>query len=94
MTRDYAENSEIYVMNADGAGVEQLTENGYPDGSPSWSPDGGRIAFEFSTVTAIAEIYVMNADGTGVERLTDNDSEDDWPAWSPDGGRIAFYSQP
>lgn len=36
---------EIYVMNANGSGVEQLTDNEYYDGFPAWSTDGGRIAF-------------------------------------------------
>ncbi len=34
---------EIYVMNADGAGLRRLTTG--MDANPSWSPDGRRIAF-------------------------------------------------
>jgi len=29
---------EIYVMNADGTGVERLTNNPADDGGPAWSP--------------------------------------------------------
>ncbi len=82
---------EIYVMNADGTGVVQLTSNSAGDWFPAWSPDGGRIAFH-STRDGDDEIYVMNADGTGVVQLTSNSAGDRSPAWSPDGGRIAFAS--
>ena len=33
---------EIYVINADGTGLRRLTRNAVIDGSPVWSPDGGR----------------------------------------------------
>ena len=61
------------------------------DGSPSWSPDGGRIAFD-SLRDGNGEIYVMNADGSGQTRLTDDPGFDGSASWSPDGSRIAFQS--
>ena len=84
-------NLEIYVMNADGTGVKNLTNNPNGDGNPAWSPDGSRIAF-LSVRDGNHEIYVMNADGTGVKNLTNNPNGDGNPAWSPDGSRIAFLS--
>ena len=38
-------NPEIYVMNADGSNVTQLTNHPQYDLHPAWSPDGRRIAF-------------------------------------------------
>lgn len=38
-------NWEIYIVNADGSGLERLTENPAQDGLPTWSPDGRAIAF-------------------------------------------------
>jgi Tol biopolymer transport system component/serine/threonine protein kinase len=85
-------NYDIYVMNADGSNLQQLTTNEADDVLPAWSPDGERIAFE-STRDGIAnEIYVMNADGSNLQRLTTNEKGDYSPAWSPDGERIAFDS--
>lgn len=55
-------NAEIYVMNADGTGVERLTNDPGDDGFPAWSPDGTEIAFA-SDRNGGFEIYVMNAEG-------------------------------
>jgi hypothetical protein len=84
-------NPEIYVVNADGAGQQNLTNHPGLDFSPAWSPDGARIAFE-SNRDGDYEIYVMNADGTGLLKLTDNSTADEDPVWSPEGKRIAFNS--
>src|SRR5205823_1190404 len=91
-TTDRDGNPEIYVMNADGAGLRNLTNNPDNDGLPDWSPDGTRIAFR-SDRDGNAEIYVMNADGSGLRNLSNNPSLDLEPTWSRDGTRIAFYSE-
>ena len=63
-TSDRNGDYEIFVMNADGTDVRQLTNNyGTNDWCPSWSPDGGRIAFG-SGRDGGSKIFVMNADGT------------------------------
>ena len=85
---------EIFVADADGTDVVQLTDDATLDSAPAWSPDGRRIAFESNRDGADREIYVMDADGSDVVRLTDNAVHDEGPAWSPDGRLMAFTRAP
>ena len=85
-------NDEIYVMNTDGTEQTRLTNNTDDDRSPSWSPDGAKIAFVSGDIFTNVEIYVMNADETEQKNLTDNPASDSWLSWSPDGKKIAFVS--
>ena len=87
-------NWEIYVMDADGANPRNLTNNPDDDMSPSWSPDGRRIAFVFDGKDRDGnrQIYVMDADGSNQRNLSKNGFDEWGPSWSPDGKWIAFVS--
>lgn len=85
-----AGNFDIWVMNADGSGATQVTNNGGLTFGPRFSPDGARIAFS-SNRDGDFEIYLINTDGTGLTQLTHTPRAFE-PTWSPDGKRIAFNS--
>jgi Tol biopolymer transport system component len=72
----------LYVVNPDGSGKRRVVETA-GHATPSWSPDGRRIAFQTRSGPGLT---VVNADGSGRQKLTTGGS----PAWSPDGRRIAF----
>ena len=84
-------NREIYIMNADGSGQTNLTNNAAEDLWATFSPDGSKIAF-YSERDVSSEIYVMDADGANQTKLTNNPSSDFRPVFSPDGTRIIFES--
>jgi tRNA A-37 threonylcarbamoyl transferase component Bud32 len=82
----------VYVMDADGTNLKQLTNDPAQDYSPSWSPDGTRILF-VSERDGNPELYAMDASGNNQTRLTSNDVPDYYPIWSPDGTKILFHSR-
>ena len=83
-------NSNIYVMDADGKNVHQLTDHPVSDTNPAWSPNGRKIAFVSYGDGVDSAIYIMDADGGGIVRLTTYPAE--YPVWSPDGRQLAFHS--
>ncbi|HSG09116.1 MAG TPA: hypothetical protein VLA36_12220 [Longimicrobiales bacterium] len=83
-------NYEVYLSDASGNLLINISDNPALDGTPTWSPDGQRIAFmsDRHDPGGTPDIYVMNVDGTEVQRVTYLGG---WkPAWSPDGSVIAF----
>ncbi len=83
--------NEIFVMNGDGTGQTQLTENVFDDSGARWSPDGLKILFG-SNRSGQPQIFVMNADGSAQTQLTTGPGTNGSAAWSPDGSRIVFSS--
>lgn len=87
---DQAGNSQardVYVMNVDGTGLQQLTHHRAEDDAPAWSPDGQKIAFVSYRNVLEGGVFLMNADGSNIVELTN--SGEDYPSWSPDGTQLA-----
>jgi Tol biopolymer transport system component len=85
---------DIYVINRDGSGLQQLTFAPELDDQPAWSPDGERIVFRSYRTQRDGDIWIMNADGSNPVNLTPDPLPGVWderrPAWSPDGTRIVY----
>ncbi|MCS7060503.1 MAG: DPP IV N-terminal domain-containing protein [Anaerolineae bacterium] len=85
--------NEIYVMNADGSQVEQLTDNAIDDAAPAWSPDGRYLAFH-SYEQGVFNIYVYDLERRQSQAVTREALPVRFPAWSPDGRYILATQQP
>jgi Tol biopolymer transport system component len=83
----------IYVMDADGDNLRQLTQ-GSQNVDPSWSPDGSRIVFVSNRDNPLRWlVYAMDPDGSNVANLGAlAQSLQPRPVFSPDGSQIAFAS--
>jgi Tol biopolymer transport system component len=86
----------IELINPDGSLLHPLTvpPEGAEDSSPTWSPDGTRLAFVRLTPQDGFQIYTIGADGTGASQLTVTPGHKSHPAWSPDGRTIVFSESP
>ena len=76
-------------MSLENGRLKRLTQDGAIDVSPSWSPDGQKIAF-VSNRAGSPQIYIMNHEGGNVRRLTYDGGYNTSPAWSPKGDKIAY----
>ncbi|NWF65236.1 MAG: PD40 domain-containing protein [Chloroflexi bacterium] len=81
---------QLFVMNADGSNIRQVTDLTNMGGRNTWSPDGTRLAF-YRGEQGNRNIYIINVDGAGLVKLTDG-GDNLGPSWSPDGNWIVFTS--
>jgi Tol biopolymer transport system component len=80
---------QVWLMPSDGSErPEAITDEAGGASSPSWSPDGTRIAYH---TVVDGRILVMDVETRQAMPLSDGPG-DRGPAWSPDGTRIAFSS--
>jgi serine/threonine protein kinase len=90
---------QIYLMDADGSNVTQLTFDEVHKSTPMWSPDGSKLLYvadggDGPYGTRYREdIWVINADGSDPVNLTQSRRDDTDPVWHPDGTEIVFASE-
>ncbi|MCB1019217.1 MAG: PD40 domain-containing protein [Acidobacteria bacterium] len=83
---------EIWTAASDGTGPTPLTRSERSEvGSPSWSPDGRRIAFSAMLKDSF-DVYVVDASGGAPQRLTFSPANEGSPSFSGDGEWVYFMS--
>lgn len=86
------EEEEIWIVNADGTNLRQITRNNARDFDPQFSPDGTHIVYASEVDSPdFSEIYVMDTNGADITQLTEVPNSYS-PTWSPDGTRIAYVN--
>jgi Tol biopolymer transport system component len=86
---------EIFVANADGSNVRQLTANGMANFAPFFHPSGDKVIF-CSNLAAPGsrnfDLFLVDLNGENLERVTYFEDFDGFPMFSPDGTTLVFGS--
>jgi hypothetical protein len=76
--------ADIYLMNAKGGALRQLTRTKDRDElNPDWAPDGRAIVYQAQLSSGRFELFVSEPDGSGATRLAKG-----WNALEPDWGIV------
>ena len=104
-SRSWLRNFEIETSKLDGSDQQRLTTNRFLDTSPTWSPDGNRIAFlrrvrEDNTDATLHSISRDGSDEQVIAHFVERSSSGvfierhlEGPSWSPNGQAIAIVIQ-
>lgn len=88
-------NMEVFVSDADGNNVRQVTKLGQANWAPSFMPDSKRIIFasnhEYKRGFPF-NMYTMNEDGTNIQKISRDKGFDAFPMFSYSGRQIVFCS--
>jgi Tol biopolymer transport system component len=86
---------ELYICNADGSDLRQLTDLGNANWSPFFHPSGEKILFSsnFEAERGFPfNLYLIDIDGKNLERVTHSETFDAFPVFSNDGKYLVFSS--
>lgn len=86
---------EIFVMDADGKNMQQITHFKKASFAPFFYPDGQKIIFSSNVNSPNGrnfDLYMINVDGTGFEQITFNETFDGFPVFTNNGRQIIFAS--
>ena len=86
---------ELYVMDADGKNMRQVTHFGKASFAPFFFPDAKRIIFSSNMNSKSPmnfDLYMINVDGSGLEQITYYEAFDGFPMFTRDGKKLVFAS--
>lgn len=85
---------ELFVCNADGSELKQVTKLGGANWAPYFHPSGKKIIFSSNHITKRIpfNLFMINLDGTGLEQITFDPVFDSFAMFSYDGKKLIFAS--
>ena len=86
---------ELFVADANGKNVKQITDFGCASFAPAFTPDGKQILFSSNKHNCDGrkfELFLINVDGTGLKQITSLDGFTSFPEFSPDGKKLVFVT--
>lgn len=86
---------ELFICNADGSDMKQITDLGKANWCPFFHPSGEKVIFASNHSSERGfpfNLYMINTDGTGLEQITHDDTFDAFPVFSNDGKHLVFSS--
>ncbi len=86
---------EVFVANADGSDVRQVTQLGQANWAPNFTPDGKHIIFSSNHEYKKGfpfNIYIVDLDGENLRKISRDNGFDAFPMFSPDGKKLIFSS--
>ncbi len=90
------DNYDIWMIDADGTNLTQITTDSADDLDACWSPDGKMIAFSSNREGTLRlaknfDIWALDLESVGITQLTFNPGNDGAPFWAKNGV-IYFHS--
>lgn len=86
---------ELFICDADGSNMRQLTELGKANWSPFFHPSGEKILFSSNFESEIGfpfNLYMIDIDGKNLKRVTHGNTFEAFPVFSNDGKYLVFSS--
>ncbi|MFP2995154.1 hypothetical protein ABN763_04555 [Spongiivirga sp. MCCC 1A20706] len=86
---------ELFICNADGSDLKQLTFLGNANWSPFFHPSGKKVLFSSNYEAERGfpfNLYLIDIDGKNLERVTHGETFDAFPVFSNDGKKLLFSS--
>jgi TolB protein len=81
---DSTGDDEVFVVDANGENIQQITDNFFPDYSPAWSPDSTRLMWVFAPGFGSTSELALYHLPTGQQQILTLNEIDDWyPIWRP-----------
>ena len=80
---------KLMLADSDGVNEKVILSSSEPIISPSWSPDGKRVAY-VSFETGIAKVFIQEIASGKREAVLSQDTQISSPSWSPDGKYLSL----